>query len=57
MTVIHTVTGTTTPEQLGTTLMHEHLMIGYPGWEAHTSRARSRPGARCSRAASTRSRS
>jgi phosphotriesterase-related protein len=36
MTVIHTVTGTTTPEQLGTTLMHEHLMIGYPGWEAHT---------------------
>src|SRR5262245_24243686 len=36
MTVIHTVTGTTTPEELGTTLMHEHLMIGYPGWEAHT---------------------
>src|SRR5688572_4221761 len=36
MTVIHTVTGTTTPERLGTTLMHEHLMIGYPGWEAHT---------------------
>jgi phosphotriesterase-related protein len=37
MTVIHTVTGTTTPEKLGTTLMHEHLVIGYPGWEAHTS--------------------
>jgi phosphotriesterase-related protein len=37
MTVIHTVTGTTTPERLGTTLMHEHLVIGYPGWEAHTS--------------------
>jgi len=36
MTVIHTVTGTTTPERLGTTLMHEHLVIGYPGWEAHT---------------------
>jgi phosphotriesterase-related protein len=37
MAVIHTVTGTTTPEALGTTLMHEHLVIGYPGWEAHTS--------------------
>jgi phosphotriesterase-related protein len=41
MTNIHTVTGTTTPDQLGTTLMHEHLMIGYPGWEAHTTQ----PGA------------
>jgi phosphotriesterase-related protein len=37
MAVIQTVTGTTTPERLGTTLMHEHLLIGYPGWEAHTS--------------------
>jgi phosphotriesterase-related protein len=36
MTVIQTVTGPTTPDRLGTTLMHEHLMIGYPGWEAHT---------------------
>ena len=33
---IHTVTGTTTPEKLGRTLTHEHLMIGYPGWEADT---------------------
>ena len=35
---IHTVTGTTTPEQLGRTLAHEHLMIGFPGWEADTLR-------------------
>jgi len=36
MTEIATVTGTTTPDALGRTLMHEHLMIGYPGWESHT---------------------
>ena len=35
---IQTVTGSTTPEKLGTTLMHEHLLIGYPGWEADTIR-------------------
>lgn len=34
MRTIATVTGTATPDQLGTTLMHEHLLIGYPGWEA-----------------------
>jgi phosphotriesterase-related protein len=33
MSTIQTVTGPTTPERLGRTLMHEHLMIGYPGWE------------------------
>ena len=33
---IQTVTGTATPEGLGPTLMHEHLMIGYPGWESDT---------------------
>ena len=38
MTGIQTVTGATTPEQLGRTLMHEHLMIGYPGWEADSLR-------------------
>jgi phosphotriesterase-related protein len=32
-TSINTVTGTTSPEQLGTTLMHEHLLIGWAGWE------------------------
>jgi phosphotriesterase-related protein len=36
---IRTVTGTTTPDDLGRTLMHEHLLIGYPGWEADTLRA------------------
>ncbi len=34
MTEIQTVTGSITPEALGVTLMHEHLAIGYPGWEA-----------------------
>jgi phosphotriesterase-related protein len=29
---INTVTGRITPEQLGLTLVHEHLLIGYPGW-------------------------
>lgn len=33
---IQTVTGPIHPEQLGRTLMHEHLAIGYPGWEAAT---------------------
>lgn len=33
MTQIQTVTGTTTPDGLGRTLMHEHLVIGYPGAE------------------------
>jgi phosphotriesterase-related protein len=30
---IQTVTGTIRPTQLGRTLMHEHVLIGYPGWE------------------------
>ncbi|HXW85566.1 MAG TPA: hypothetical protein VEJ86_14265 [Candidatus Binataceae bacterium] len=33
MREINTVTGTVRPEQLGTTLMHEHLLIGWGGWE------------------------
>jgi len=33
MKSINTVTGTITAEQLGTTLMHEHLLIGWAGWE------------------------
>ena len=33
MKAINTVTGTSSPEQLGTTLMHEHLLIGWGGWE------------------------
>lgn len=33
---IETVTGTIAPDHLGKTLMHEHLLIGYPGAEADT---------------------
>jgi phosphotriesterase-related protein len=29
---INTVTGRVRPEELGTTLVHEHLLIGFPGW-------------------------
>ena len=29
---VHTVTGPIRPDQLGLTLVHEHLLIGYPGW-------------------------
>lgn len=35
-TTIATASGETTAEGLGRTLMHEHLVIGYPGWESHT---------------------
>jgi len=35
-TTIQTVTGPITSAELGRTLMHEHLAIGYPGWEAAT---------------------
>jgi len=30
---INTVTGRARPEELGSTLLHEHLLIGYPGWQ------------------------
>ncbi len=33
MDTIHTVTGSCTPEELGRTLVHEHLLVGYPGWQ------------------------
>ena len=33
MDTIQTVTGPIRPDALGTTLMHEHVMIGYPGWD------------------------
>ncbi len=33
---IQTVTGPIAPQDLGRTLMHEHLLIGYPGWESDT---------------------
>lgn len=33
---VNTVTGPVNVDDLGVTLMHEHLLIGYPGWEADT---------------------
>lgn len=36
MATINTVLGPCTPDDLGVTLMHEHLMIGWPGWETDT---------------------
>lgn len=33
---VQTVTGTCAPSALGLTLMHEHLIIGWPGWDADT---------------------
>jgi phosphotriesterase-related protein len=35
---VNTVTGPVAVDELGVTLMHEHLLIGYPGWEADTLR-------------------
>lgn len=32
-TQVNTVTGTVSSDELGTTLMHEHIVFGYPGWE------------------------
>jgi phosphotriesterase-related protein len=29
---VPTVTGRVRPDDLGTTLVHEHLLVGYPGW-------------------------
>ena len=33
MKSINTVTGTVSSDKLGTTLMHEHLLVGWAGWE------------------------
>ena len=33
---VNTVTGEIDVRDLGVTLMHEHLLIAYPGWEADT---------------------
>jgi len=34
--LIQTVTGPIAAQELGRTLMHEHLVIGFPGWESDT---------------------
>lgn len=31
-TAIQTVNGTAKPEELGVTLVHEHVLVGFPGW-------------------------
>ncbi|MEZ5166710.1 MAG: hypothetical protein R2695_09520 [Acidimicrobiales bacterium] len=46
MAVIQTVTGPIDSADLGRTLMHEHLAIGYPGWEAATNEPFDRSEAR-----------
>ncbi len=33
LTKIQTTTGTAKPEDLGRTLIHEHVLVGFPGWE------------------------
>jgi phosphotriesterase-related protein len=40
MQAVQTVTGPSAPDALGTTLMHEHLLIGWPGWEAYATEDR-----------------
>jgi phosphotriesterase-related protein len=50
MRAIQTVTGSIPGDDLGTTLMHEHLLIGYPGWQAEAGAdraARREYAARC----------
>lgn len=36
-TIVNTVTGPLDAEHLGVTLVHEHLVFGYPGWEGDLS--------------------
>jgi len=40
MVSVQTVTGRCEPEGLGVTLMHEHLMVGWPGWQTEEARDR-----------------
>src|SRR5437016_5005456 len=40
MRTVETVGGRCAPDALGLTLMHEHLLIGSPGWEAYASEDR-----------------
>lgn len=42
---INTVLGPISCEQLGTTLMHEHFLFGYPGWEVDTTVTFNKPEA------------
>jgi len=49
MQTVATVTGGCRPDELGTTLMHEHLLIGWPGWEAYASEDRAQRRERVTR--------
>jgi phosphotriesterase-related protein len=49
MQAVQTVTGTCPPDTLGMTLMHEHLLIGWPGWEAYASEDRAQRRERLAR--------
>jgi len=40
MQTVQTVTGACSPADLGRTLMHEHLLVGWPGWEAYAAEDR-----------------
>ena len=47
---VQTVTGRCAPDALGLTLVHEHLLVGWPGWEAEAPADRAARGehvARC----------
>lgn len=37
-TTVNTVTGPVSSDALGRTMMHEHVLIGWPGWESDTFR-------------------
>ena len=36
MNIVNTVCGSILPDELGITLAHEHLVFGFPGWDADT---------------------
>ena len=41
---INTATGRIGVDDLGKTLMHEHLVIGFPGWDSDTGQPAELPG-------------
>ena len=47
---IQTTTGTAMPEELGRTLIHEHVLVGYPGWELDAKAPRFKRGEAMARA-------
>ena len=49
MQTVQTVTEACSPEALGLTLMHEHLLVGWPGWEAYAAEDRAQRRERLAR--------